>query len=99
MAKVKMTFKQWHASLGGDAVQLGLLPGVLGVSEKAVAKLVVSGQLRMHTFKANDGRVFRLVKRADVQRVKAQLDAARDRVKAKPSMANLARAFEKMMQS
>ncbi|MEM6553302.1 MAG: hypothetical protein AAF750_14390 [Planctomycetota bacterium] len=90
MASQRMTYGQWRASLG-DAVELERVPKLLGMPPMLVASAVKAGRLRVSTFRAGDGRAFRMVRRSDVL-------AFRDGVQAKPliTMEGLRRAFQTM---
>lgn len=60
-----MTMGQWIESLG-DAVPLEDCPRVLKMSPITVRHAVQQGELRVSTFRAVDGRVFRMVRRSDL---------------------------------
>lgn len=89
----KMTLGQWRATLG-DAVQLELAPGKLGIHAMQLLKGINTGKVPLHTFRGSDGRVIRMVKTRDVI-------AYRDTTGAKPviTMEGMKAAFKEMAES
>lgn len=89
----KMTLGQWRAQLG-DAVPVDLAPGQLGIHAMQLLKGINTGKVPLHTFRAGDGRVFRMVKTRDVI-------AYRDSAGAKPviTMEGMKAAFKEMAES
>ena len=67
----RMTMKQWRQQLG-DAVALEEAPQTLGMPSMQVLRAVNSGKVPLHTFRAVDGRVFRMVRTRDLEAYKAQ---------------------------
>lgn len=55
-----MTFRQWHATLR-EPVHADFVPEMLGISVKEFLQASRDGVLPMRTFRAEDGRVFRMV--------------------------------------
>lgn len=56
----KMTFRQWHATLR-DPVHAEFVPEMLGISRDEFLRAAREGRLPIRTFRAGDGRVFRMV--------------------------------------
>ena len=71
----RMTMGQWRSRLG-DAVALEQAPRLTGMSSMQVLKAVKTGKVPLHTFRASDGRVFRMVKTRDLQAYREQEAAA-----------------------
>jgi len=67
----QMTMGQWRSKLG-DAVALEQAPKHSGMSSMQVLRGVKTGKLPLHTFRAADGRVFRMVKTRDLQAYQSQ---------------------------
>lgn len=67
----QMTMGQWRQRLG-DAVALEEAPSKLGMPSMQVLRAVNAGKVPLHTFRAADGRVFRMVKTRDLQAYQAQ---------------------------
>ena len=67
MAKRTISFKQWYNELA-QPVPLNLVPYLLNMSPVQVRQAVQSGTLRVFTFKADNGQVYRMVRRMDMQR-------------------------------
>ncbi|MAE65445.1 MAG: hypothetical protein CMJ18_14335 [Phycisphaeraceae bacterium] len=88
MATRKLTLKQWCAALGA-VVPLDLVPMLLGVSAGEIGRSVRRGALRVFTFRADNGRVFRMVRRVD-------LDRYRRRAPGRITSADFARAFNQL---
>ena len=65
MAIQRMSFKRWHAQTG-QPVPLDLVPQLLQVSPAKVRRAVAAGELRVLTFRADNGKVYRMVPRADL---------------------------------
>jgi hypothetical protein len=72
MAGTTMRFGTWKRRVG-DAVELRLTPEMLGLSPAEVGSLVKRGALPVHTFRTPDGVAVRLVRRADLDMVKASM--------------------------
>ena len=70
----RMSLSQWRQRLG-DAVPLEEAPKTLGMPSMQVLRAVNSGKVPLHTFRAADGRVFRMVKTRDLDRYKDQAGA------------------------
>ncbi|MEM6260072.1 MAG: hypothetical protein AAGI37_17495 [Planctomycetota bacterium] len=62
----RMTMGQWRRRLG-EAVALEEAPKLSGLSSMQVLRAVKTGKVPLHTFRAADGRVFRMVKTRDLQ--------------------------------
>ena len=60
------TFKKWYAELG-EAVPVGLVPELLNIPWQQVAGAIRRGELPVYTFRADNGRVFRMVRLLDLQ--------------------------------
>ena len=70
----RMTMGQWRQRLG-DAVALEHAPKQSGLTSMQVLRAVKTGKVPLHTFRAADGRVFRMVKTRDLQAYQAQTPA------------------------
>ena len=68
----RMTMGQWRSRLG-DAVALEQAPRQSGMSSMQVLRAVKTGKVPLHTFRAADGRVFRMVKTRDLQAYQDQI--------------------------
>lgn len=66
MAEQRMSFKRWYADLG-EPVPLDLVPEVLGISRQEVIQAVKAGRLRVFTFRADNGKVYCMIRRLDLQ--------------------------------
>ncbi|MEO0475422.1 MAG: hypothetical protein AAF085_05525 [Planctomycetota bacterium] len=62
----RMTMGQWRQRLG-DAIALEQAPMQSGLTSMQVLRAVKTGKVPLHTFRAADGRVFRMVKTRDLQ--------------------------------
>lgn len=62
----QMTMGQWRNRLG-EAVALEQAPKHSGLTTMQVLRAVKTGKVTLHTFRAADGRVFRMVKTRDLQ--------------------------------
>ncbi|MGB1124228.1 MAG: hypothetical protein ACPG4Q_03400 [Phycisphaeraceae bacterium] len=71
----QMTMGQWRRRLG-DAVALEQAPLHSGMSSMQVLRGVKTGKVPLHTFRAADGRVFRMVKTRDLQAYQSQTTEA-----------------------
>jgi hypothetical protein len=71
----RMTMGQWRSRLG-DAVELEHAPRTFGLTSMQVLRAVKTGKVPLHTFKASDGRVFRMIKTRDLQAYQSQNAAA-----------------------
>ena len=67
----QMTMGQWRSKLG-DAVALEQAPKQTGLTSMQVLRAVKTGKVPLHTFRAADGRVFRMVKTRDLQQYQSQ---------------------------
>lgn len=67
----QMTMGQWRRRLG-DAVELEQAPKHSGMTSMQVLRAVKTGKVPLHTFRAADGRVFRMVKTHDLQTYQSQ---------------------------
>ncbi|MFN3165998.1 MAG: hypothetical protein ACE37H_02925 [Phycisphaeraceae bacterium] len=67
----RMTMGQWRERLG-DAVSLDEAPRQMGMASMQVVRAVNSGKVPLHTFRAADGRVFRMVRTRDLEAYKSQ---------------------------
>lgn len=70
----RMTMGQWRQQLG-DAVALEQAPKQFGLTSMQMLRAVKSGKVPLHTFRAADGRVFRMVKTRDLQAYQQQASA------------------------
>lgn len=89
----KITMGQWRQQLG-DAVPLEEAPRRLGVNSMQLLRAVKTGKVPLHTFRAADGRVFRMVKTADVQAFLAEGE-----LKPVITMEGMKAAFKEMAES
>ena len=71
----QMTMGQWRQRLG-DAVALEQAPRQFGLTSMQMLRAVKTGKVPLHTFRAADGRVFRMVKTRDLQAYQALRDTA-----------------------
>ncbi len=88
MASRTMTFGSWKRWLG-DAVALHLTPGELGLTTTQVRNLVKRKSLPVHSFKIPGGAVIRMVRRSDLDMVKASMTP--------PKLSDLAAAMQIMV--
>lgn len=88
MAGRTMTFGAWKRSLG-DAVALRQAPEILGLTPKQVGRLVKRKSLPVHAFRIPNGPVVRMVRRSDLDMVKASLTP--------PKLEDLAAAMQIMV--
>jgi hypothetical protein len=72
MATQRMTLGQWQEKLG-DAMSIYMVPEALNLEPHEVGRLVQKGHLPLHTFRADDDRVYRMVRKRDVKIVKVTL--------------------------
>ncbi len=72
MAGRIMSFGSWKRWLG-DAVALRQAPDELGLSPAQVGKLIKRKSLPVHAFRVPSGAVIRMVRRKDLDMVKASL--------------------------
>lgn len=89
----KMTLGQWRQQLG-DAVALELAPRTIGMPSMQVLRGINTGKIPLHTFRAADGRVIRMVKTRDLQ-------AYRQAAAAQPTITvqGMQAAFKQMAES
>ena len=66
MAAEKTSFKQWYRQVD-EPVPLHFVPDLLKVSRAQVARAVKAGKLRVLTFRADNGKVYRMVPRLDLK--------------------------------
>ena len=71
----RMTMGQWRQRLG-DAVALEQAPKQFGLTSMQMLRAVKTGKVPLHTFRAADGRVFRMVKTRDLQAYQQQVTPA-----------------------
>jgi len=71
----QMTMGQWRSRLG-EAVALEQAPKQSGLTSMQVLRAVKTGKVPLHTFRAADGRVFRMVKTRDLQAYQSRPEAA-----------------------
>ena len=88
MAGRTMTFGSWKRHVG-DAVALRQTPGELGLTPAQVGALVKRKSLPVHSFKVPGGAVIRMVRRSDLDMVKASLTP--------PKLSDLAAAMQIMI--
>ena len=89
MAGTKMSLGAWKRWLG-DAVALQLAPRELGMTPAQVGALVKRNALTVHSFRVPQGPVIRMVRRSELDLVKASMrkPQLRDLVDALQIMAN-----------
>jgi len=80
------TFKRWV----GNSVELWRVPEMLGIEPKQVGALVKRKALPVYTFRTPEGRAIRMVRRQDLQIVRASLREP------KPKLCDFAAALEAM---
>ncbi len=88
MASRAMTLGSWKRCLG-EAVALHLTPRELGLSPAQVSRLIKRKSLPVHSFKIPSGSVIRMVRRKDLDMVKASLTP--------PKLSDLAEAMRIMV--
>lgn len=97
----RMTMGQWRSRLG-DVVALEQAPKQTGLTSMQVLRAVKTGKVPLHTFRAADGRVFRMIKTRDLQAYQSQ-DASTAAPSATPqpaiTMDGMKAAFQKMAES
>jgi hypothetical protein len=91
----RMTMGQWRERLG-DAVSLDEAPRQMGMASMQVVRAVNSGKVPLHTFRAADGRVFRMVRTRDLEAYKSQPAAT---TKPAITMEGMKAAFKTMAES
>lgn len=95
----RMTMGQWRNKLG-DAVALEQAPKHSGLTSMQVLRAVKTGKVTLHTFRAADGRVFRMVKTRDLEAYQSQgpADAPTQTPQAQPTitMDGMKAAFREM---
>lgn len=64
-----MTYQEWYLRLN-KPVPLKLVPQLLGITADELAKAVLDNELKVFKFTAADGRVFRMVRREDIEAYK-----------------------------
>ena len=62
-----MTLRQWMTSLG-DAIPLADAPQASGLPALELARGIRRGELAVREFRAEDGRVFRMIRKADLDK-------------------------------
>lgn len=75
----QMTMGQWRSKLG-EAVALEQAPRQSGLTSMQVLRAVKTGKVPLHTFRAADGRIFRMVKTSDLQAYRARPEAAAEAI-------------------
>ena len=90
----RMTLGQWRKRLG-DAVPLEQAPQQSGMPSMQVIQAVNRGKVPLHTFRAADGRVFRMVRTRDLEKYKSQGDAPPPTI----TMEGMKAAFKEMAES
>ncbi len=90
----RMTLGEWRKRLG-DAVALEEAPRQLGMPSMQVIQAVNRGKVPLHTFRAADGRVFRMVRTRDLEKYKPQGDAPPATI----TMEGMKAAFKEMAES
>ncbi|XAM00583.1 hypothetical protein OT109_04165 [Phycisphaeraceae bacterium D3-23] len=93
-AMATMTMRQWKEALG-EHVALEQVPRELGLPSMQVIRAVNQGELRMHTFRASDGRVFRAVRVRDLLAYRERLAHPAPEV----TMEGMKRAFAEMAEA
>lgn len=68
----KMTLGQWRQKLG-EAVSLEDAPKQTGMPSMQLLRAVNTGKVPLHTFRAADGRVFRMVKTRDIEAYRSRV--------------------------
>jgi hypothetical protein len=94
---------QWRTKLG-DAIELEQAPKHSGLTSMQVLRAVKTGKVPLHTFRAADGRVFRMVKTRDLQAYQSQSPEAdppqsatpQQNLKPEITMDGMKAAFRKM---
>jgi|GEM_PF-2053690 len=94
----QMTMGQWRKQLG-EAVELERAPYKLGLPAMQLLRAVKTGKVPLHTFRAADGRVFRMVKTRDVQQYQANTTAAPAPTQPAITMDGMKAAFREMAES
>ncbi len=87
MAGTKMSLGAWKRWLG-DAVPLQVAPRELGLTPAQVGALVKRNALTVHTFRLPQGPVIRMVRRGELDMVRASMR--------KPRLRDLADALQIM---
>jgi len=88
MASLVISFGRWKRSLG-KALPLRRAPQELGLTARQVGALVKRGSLPVHSFKAPSGAVFRMVRRCDLELIRASMKP--------PELLDLAAALQTMV--
>ncbi len=96
MPAKQMTFREWYQSLG-DAMPLPVAAEALGCSQLELIDRIRAGQLKLHTFKAQDGRVFRMVRTSDLFAPVNEPAAEKPEPKPQISLASMAKALQAMI--
>ena len=92
----RMTLGQWRKRLG-DAVPLEAgARSSCSMPSMQVIQAVNRGKVPLHTFRAADGRVFRMVRTRDLEKYKSQGDATPP---ATITMEGMKAAFKEMAES
>ena len=89
----QMTMGQWRKQLG-EAVAFERAPHQLGLPAMQLLRAVKTGKVPLHTFRAADGRVFRMVKTRDVQQYQSK--TAAEPVQPAITMDGMKAAFREM---
>ena len=88
VATQRMTFKQWQEKLG-KSMSIQVVPDALNLQPHEVGRLIKQGHLPLHTFRADDGRVYRMVRSRDVRMLAMVLRP--------PAIRDMARALHTLM--
>ena len=86
MPSHRLTYRQWREPLG-EVMPLAFVPQVTEMTRNDVARAVGRGEMPVHTFRGDNGRVYRMVRLVDVQRLQAN----------PLTLKGMARAFDRMM--
>jgi len=89
-----MSMKQWKNALG-DHLPLSRVPHEIGQPSIKIVKAIKTGRLRLHTFKAGDGRVFQAVRTRDLDAYKQYLENPQPEI----TIEGMKRAFREMADS
>ena len=87
----RMSLGQWRAALGPH-LALEAVPTELGIPGMQVVRAVNQGRLRIHTFRAADGRVFRAVRQRDLEGYRTRAQTAEPPI----TLDGMTRAFEEI---
>jgi len=88
MAGSVMSFGRWKRCLG-ESLSLRHVPQELGLTPQQVGALVKRGSLRVHSFRVSGGAIFRMVRKSDLELIRASMRP--------PKLCDLAAALETMV--